>query len=198
MTDAHKEIVRANGKAGGNPPGPRVPPLSPEELERTIDHTAALVIQGKVPRNAQVLRNAITEHDRIELARFTNITANEFTDRLATKLRALADLTADRIQQKLSDDRFKPHELSFLMTVVVDKIQRLEGRSQVTGANVNVQINNFGPAPSKADIIARLTGQSFDVPALAVAEDQAAYQSHPEPVPVPAFGSESGPAHAAD
>lgn len=169
-----------NGATGGAPAGqfrarplrPAVPIVPPEQTQAIIEHTALCVMEGQSPYNARPLINPITDNDRAQLARFTGISADEFTNRLTTHLRALADLTAARIQQKLEADKFKPHELSFLLTVAVDKLQRVEGRGQIQGANVNVQINNFGPS-TKDEIIARLTGETFDLtPVVAPAEPQ--------------------------
>lgn len=164
FTEDHKAKVRANGLKGGNPGIPRPPliPVSPERTEAAIQNCIERVVSGKPIYNATPLRNSITEFDRRQLTRFTGITADEFTARLTTGLRGMADLVVDRIYQKLSADQFKPHELSFLLTVAVDKLQRVEGRGQLQGANVNIQINQFGPQ-SKDEIIARLTGQVIDL-----------------------------------
>lgn len=188
FSEEHAAKVRANGLHGGAPYGnqngriarPPVPPVTPEQTANIIDQAAMCVMEGQALYNASPLIRPITQHDREQLARFTGITADEFTNRLTLKLRALADLTADRIQQKLEADQFKPHELSFLLTVGVDKLQRVEGRGQIQGANVNVQINNFGPS-TKDEIIARLTGESFDLPPVL----PAILPPQPSPEPIP-------------
>lgn len=203
FSDEHRAKVRENGASGGAPPGnlngvtlrPALRPPSPQKTAAIIEHAALCVMEGQSPYNAAPLINPISEQDRRQLARFTGITADEFTQRLTTRLRALADLTIDRIQQKLEADQFRPHELSFLLTVGVDKLQRVEGKGMITGANVNVQINNFGPQ-TKDEIIARLTGHAIDLPSTPVqflTDEQAPYDPGPAPNPAPAAGSNAAP-----
>lgn len=168
--NGHTQVNGKHGASGGAPKGnqnasplARLIPPDAAQTAAIVEHAANCVVAGKAIWNARPLINPISDRDRAQLARFVGITADEFTGRLATNLRALADLTTDRIYQKLSSDQYKPHELSFLLTVAVDKLQRVEGRNLMNAANVNVQINNFGPQ-SKADILARLTGQVTDLP----------------------------------
>lgn len=190
--NGHKTANGRNGSNGGAPLGnqngakPRPPCAmpTPENTAAIIEQTALAVLQGRSPYNASALIRPCTDEDRRQLTRFTGIAAEEFTRRLAARLRALADLTVDRVHQHLSADRFKPHELSFLLSVTVDKLKAIDGANAVHGANVSIQVNNFGPQ-TKEDIIARLTGQVFDLPPTAaptsqlMQDEQAAYLPSP-------------------
>lgn len=166
-TDRRAITSPANGRLGGRIAGvPQRAPVvmpTPENTAAIIEQAALCVLKGENPYHASPLMRPISNDDRRVLTRFTGITAEEFTVRLATRLRGLADLTADRIHQKLSADQYRPQDLNFLLAVTVDKLRALDGHNAIQGANVSIQVNNFGPE-SKADIIARLSGEVFDLP----------------------------------
>lgn len=88
---------------------------------------------------------------------------DEFRELLLVKIRELADLSTDQIRKKLEADQFKPHELSFLLAVLVDRHQRLESHRQVAGAAVNVAINDIGPH-TREEVLTRLAGNVSDLP----------------------------------
>jgi hypothetical protein len=50
------------------------------------------------------------------------------------------------------------NSLGFNLAVAIDKRQRLAGLNAVQGANVNIQVNNYGQL-SKEEIVARLSGK---------------------------------------
>jgi hypothetical protein len=61
---------------------------------------------------------------------------------MRAKLSRLAAGAADALQQMLDAGEVKAKDLIFLMAVAEDKRARLDGRNQMAGATVNIQINN--------------------------------------------------------
>jgi hypothetical protein len=165
-TPARQKAARENGKKGGQPLGvghvDKRTLESPEQAGDFIDTITQKLVTGKPVARMSPTLKAPTEDDARAVARFTGISAEEFQARLTDNLRAIADETTERIAQKLQADAFKPNELTFLLAVTCDKLERANGRAAVQNASVNVQINNFGPS-SKEEVIARLTGQVLDL-----------------------------------
>lgn len=170
-----------DAKLGGCPPGAQHKDkgvIKTTAQERAAVEQAALaVISGRNPIRRRGPLQPLPESEIKRLERFAGMSAEEFSARVTERLRTLADLTSEQIHQHLVAENYKPHELSFLLTVLVDKIARIEGRSAVTSASVNVQINNNNFVGSKEELIARLTGQApvnvTPPPAPAVADEPA-------------------------
>jgi hypothetical protein len=98
------------------------------------------------------------------LSRLTGETIDQFNARLSQKLATVADSVVEKIKQKLAGDQFKAGELAFLFSVMHDKRMALDGRSQLTNASINVQINQIGGNLSKDDLISMLEGRKQDLP----------------------------------
>lgn len=91
--------------------------------------------------------------------RITGESVEVFNARLSEKLGQVSEDVVEVIKRKLAADEFKTSELAFLFSVMHDKRLSMDGRAQVTNASINVQVNNYGSATSKADLIAMLEGR---------------------------------------
>ncbi len=127
----------------------------PDELAESV----ACAITSGQSLNRSPMLGPVTEYDRRQLARITGETVDQFNDRLAQKLRVIADKAADRIEAKLDGDNFKTSELAFVLSVAHDKRLTLDGSRALQNASVNIQVNNYGSAP-KDSLLADLDGLS--------------------------------------
>lgn len=145
-----------NGAAGGRPPGTENESKRYYPTSQLVDETVASILAGR--KSPLTIRpgEPVTERDKHTIRRISGISAEEFSARLTARMQDLADACAERIAQKLGDDSFKPEGLSFLLTVLVDKIQRLEGKNQLSNSAVGTQINIFAGSASRADVLASL------------------------------------------
>lgn len=150
---------------------PKKPPGAPpdEHRDKTTYNPTALAdsiipkIMSGHPLRPHHSLGHITDHDRRTLTRITGESVEVFNERIATKLRDIADIAADRIREKLESDQFKPGELGFILSVAHDKRLSLDGSRALNNASVNVQINNYGSSP-KETLLADLDGLSPSKP----------------------------------
>jgi hypothetical protein len=63
---------------------------------------------------------------------------------MSERLAILSDKIAGRIEEKIDADLFKTSELGFILSVTEDKRRALDSRAQLAGAQVNIQVNNYG------------------------------------------------------
>lgn len=89
------------------------------------------------------------------LQRVLNTSIETFNQQLGERLAILSDKIADRIEEKIDADEFKPGELGFIFSVTEDKRRALDARSQLGSAQVNIQVNNYGDK-SREEIMADL------------------------------------------
>lgn len=100
-----------------------------------------------------------SEKDQQIFKRIVGESVEVFNSRLSSMLGEVSEDVVHVIKRKLANDEFKPGELAFLFSVMHDKRLSMDGRSQVSNASINVQVNNYGSATSKADLIAMLEGR---------------------------------------
>lgn len=124
--------------------------------EQLAEVTATALAQGKGLR-ASPLLGKVSDDDRLVLSRITGETVEVFNERIALKLRDIADLASLRIEQKLMNNEFKSGELGFILSVAHDKRLSLDGSRALNNASVNIQVNNFGTAP-KDQLLGELDG----------------------------------------
>jgi inorganic pyrophosphatase/exopolyphosphatase len=120
-----------------------------------VKQTAAAIVQHGAGLKA-AKTTAPTEEDAKSLARIAGMTIEEFNSRLAVEFGEIANTVAAQIRDMLASREFKPSEMAYLLSVIEDKRATLNGRAQVSGAQVNVQINNYGDSRSKEEILASL------------------------------------------
>jgi hypothetical protein len=151
-----------NAKGHGLPKGTELPTkatFTKKEVKDVIETAATAILAGNLPR---VTRQLVpTTSDLRSITRVMGMPAEEFQQQVCERLRVLTEMTMDRVEEKLKGDNYKPAELSFLLSVVMDKLDKREGRVGVNGTTVNMQINNFsGPdARSRDDVIGALVEQ---------------------------------------
>lgn len=86
---------------------------------------------------------------------------DEWRRQFSAKLRTASEELLDLTMQEMSS--IPPAARAYTLAVLVDKAQVLEGKTAMNGANVSVQINNYGHL-SKADLLKRLKGEDIDIP----------------------------------
>lgn len=131
----------------------------PEQLAQSLADNYLSGKQVGIRKAPQL--GPVTEKDRDMLARVTGEPVEQFNRRLSGKLRLVADLALERIREALEQDRFKPSELGFVLSVTEDKRARLDGNSAIHSATVNVQVNNYngsGTGQSREQLMDLLDG----------------------------------------
>ena len=79
---------------------------------------------------------------------------DEWRAEFTAKLRETGTaLLADLLRRK---DELKPGEIAYALSVTVDKQAALDGRSQLASNSVNIQVNNYGTAPTKSSLLDQL------------------------------------------
>lgn len=122
----------------------------------------AVVSQGGIKKSPHL--GPVTHEDRAALNRIAGMAVEEFNAHLEQRLGILADKFISRMEQKLDANEFKAGELAFATSVVFDKRNTLQGRNQLTGANVSIQVNNFSVlGRTREEMIRSLTGQDDKV-----------------------------------
>lgn len=130
----------------GRPGGPRGIPnkvklVNPDEV---IEAAATRIISGG-ELSAKALNQTMPSfEDTKRLQRVLGTSIEDFNQKLANKLAMLSDKIANRIEEKIDEDQFKPGELGFIFSVTEDKRRALDARSQLGSAQVNIQVNNYG------------------------------------------------------
>lgn len=124
------------------------------DTDQAIDAAVNRALTGAriTPKVFTTPPNAV-DCQRLQKAIGTSIEA--FNQRLAEKLAVLSDKIANRIEEKIDNNEFKPGELGFIFSVSEDKRRALDARSQIGSAQVNIQVNNYGDK-SRDEIIAAL------------------------------------------
>lgn len=134
--------------------------IAADLIERTA---TALVETGGVGLRRSGHLGAVSSDDRERLQRIAGVTVEEFNRRLCDKLAVLSDKIAEKMGEHLDADRFKPGELAFALGMLEDKRSKLDGRAQLASGSVNVQINNYGAARSREEILASIEGSELPV-----------------------------------
>jgi hypothetical protein len=154
-----KEINRLNGLKGGNPnlSAQRMAQKRTYELDAVLDEFAERAIAGKAatPRTGSTC-GPITHHDQAMIQRVVGASAEEFQALFSERLRTLADMAVDRIQEKLAEGGQKLSDLNMTLAISVDKLAAMN--SKPSQGNLSVQINNYGDM-SREELIASLKGE---------------------------------------
>jgi len=140
--------VKVDGKHGRTT-------YSPQKLVNSLA-VATLEGRGLGLKKHPALAN-VTNEDKRLLQRIVGITVEEFNQRLIGKLDTLADKIVDRMLDTVDETPLQT--LGFNLAVAIDKRQRIAGLNATQGANVNIQVNNYGSL-SKEEIVARLSGKA--------------------------------------
>ena len=171
---------------GGKRPGAGLKKGAQLSTKTTYDPAALAeqitpaILEGKSLSRHHKL-GAITTNDRQMLQRITGETVEVFNERIALKLRDIADLAAARIAQHLEEDNFKTSELGFILSVAHDKRLSLDGSRALSQSSVNIQVNNYGSSP-KESLLADLDGLSHTKPATPSDSPHKAQESAKEPI----------------
>lgn len=146
-----------NSRRAGRPKG-SLNPVKPVDPDDMIEVAVDRAFAGKpvIPAAfTKLKRNRPSQNDCERLSRVLGVSIEEFNQRLAQKLAAISDKIANRIEEKIDENAFKPGELGFIFSVTEDKRRALDARAQLGSAQVNIQVNNYGDR-SRDEIIADL------------------------------------------
>ncbi len=146
----------ANGTCAQGIPAPKFGGVKPgcqmltkrkvaKDTALVIEATASSFLDGKNPIRLSPHLGPVTSQDRQAITRLTGLSGDDFQTAVAARLAKLAEMVADRMEEKLEADLYKPGELTFALAVILDKHSRSIGRTALQGASINVQVNNFGP-----------------------------------------------------
>lgn len=141
-----------------------VVPPKPMDPDQAIEAAVDRALTGKPILPKTFKKNPPTKTDCDRLERALGMPLDEFNQRLAHKLALISDKIAERIEEKVDANEFKPGELGFIFSVTEDKRRALDARAQVGAAQVNIQVNNYGDK-SRDEIIAALMPAPMDQPA---------------------------------
>lgn len=154
--DGRSKSSATNGAKGGCPEGFEFASKRSYPADALIEETAKRIMTGgRSPLNLRDV-GPVTKDDMSHIARITGIPADEFVAKLTARLQGLADKTGDRIWEKLEGDAYKPEHLSYLYSVLIDKLTAISGRQQVSGANIGVQVNVITSASGRDEILAAI------------------------------------------
>jgi hypothetical protein len=127
------------------------------DLDAAVEQCADRIISGKpIRKNVPNRGTAVmSESDQIRISRVLGTSIEVFNSKLAERLAVLSGKIAERVEEKIDNDEFKPGELGFIFSVMEDKRRALSASSQVGAAQVNIQVNHYGDR-TKDQILADL------------------------------------------
>jgi hypothetical protein len=141
--DGRSRTAPMNGKRGGCPEGTERKGRTKIDPEALIDSAAERLLRdGKLAKVDARLRPP-GDVDKKAVQKVLGITADELNQRLSEKMGQISERILARVEEKLEADAVKANELFFGLAVIEDKRARLDGRSTLNAATVNVQVNNF-------------------------------------------------------
>lgn len=126
-------------------------------LKKTIDGTTVIPQVLAAVLNNKTPNLPVSADDRRSLSRAIRMDIDEFRAKLADQLRPTIDEALADLRANLSN--IPPGQKAFALSVLIDKLQAIEGKTAASAASVNVQINNYGSDLSKEALIAQLQGK---------------------------------------
>lgn len=98
----------------------------------------------------------MNEKEAASLSRALRMDVDKWRQEFAAKLRAAGEDLLELTHKELAE--IPPAARAYTLAVLIDKASVLEGKTAMSGSQVNVQINNYGSV-SKEDILAKLQGK---------------------------------------
>ncbi len=174
--DGRSLTSATNGAKGGAPPGnnngtgnTNKVTVDPEIL---VEAMAQNILAGGTAKiKTSPLLGPVTKADRASLTRIANMSVEELNVKLGEKMGVLLELLVDSLTKDVRQDKLKPGEKAFAMAVTSDKRNTLTGQSQINGATVNLQVNNFNGPVSREELMKRLSPTKPAEPTPPVAPD---------------------------
>jgi hypothetical protein len=161
--DGRSRSSGTNGKRGGCPEGKGHADRRTTTPEDIIENAVERVLTtGKLVARSAALKPPSAD-DLRTVQRVIGITADELNQRLSEKMGQISEKILARVEEKLEADAVKANELFFGLAVIEDKRARLDGRSTLNAATVNVQVNNFdSSAATRTEVLQRIGLQMRD------------------------------------
>lgn len=140
--EAEAETSVEKGKVG-RPKGPwagkRTVP--PDDL---IEEAANRALAGKPFLSRCGPSMPPSDADKLAVARVLNTSVEEFRSQFSAKMGTIMEKVAHRIEEKLDANEFKSGELGYVLTVVGERKDRLDGFNGAGSTTVNTQVNIYG------------------------------------------------------
>ena len=125
-------------------------------IDKLTDAVVLATLEGKALHNSPWLEGEITQADRKRLAIIAGTTVEAFQERLNQKLKLVADKILDSLNSRVHE--LKPGELSFALSVAIDKAKAFDSQQALKGANVT-QINHYHSNLTREELMAKLSGK---------------------------------------
>ncbi len=138
---------------------PRGKTLSEAESKAVIPEVVAAALGAKTFTKATT---PFTDDDRACLTRYLKPDVETWRAEFCQRLRAAAsDCLAD-LHESLT--KVPPAAKAYTFAVLQDKLTAMEGRNSLSGAQVNIQINQFSSSTPKEALLAAIAGKSLPTP----------------------------------
>lgn len=160
--DGRSKSSATNGAKGGCPIGSEHSNRSTYLAPEIIDAAVECVLSGKGFFPANV--GPVTERDRKAIQRFLKMPAEEFQSEVGALLKEAAILTGNEVIKRVKAGEGKLNDLTFLLSVAIDKQATLSGRGQINNANVGTQINIITNESGRAEILEAIKRERQAIP----------------------------------
>lgn len=137
----------------GAPKGLASPNTRVIDGESIIPDLVENIVSGKTGRRQ--IKADLSEPDKTRLSKVLSMDFDLFRERLGAEVGLAAEEIAALLRAKAH--LIKPDALAYSLAVATDKAIALQGRSALSQAAINIQVNNTGPTPRETLII-NLTG----------------------------------------
>ena len=97
----------------------------------------------------------LPQEDKDKLSRSIGMDVDEWRAQFAQQLRETGQELLAITRRDI--ELIKPDARAYTLAVLIDKASALEGRSQLTNASVNIQVNNYGTS-SRESLMGDLAG----------------------------------------
>lgn len=138
--------------------------LTAEDVDKLVEQTAEQVIKGESIRYARrgpPLGEA-TEDDKKAIQRVTGLTAEEFNGKLskrleefdaklAAKLGEASEVLANKLTEYAKNGKLTAPNIAFALSVAENMRARLEGKSAIQNASVNIAITQYNGSDPNFD-----------------------------------------------
>lgn len=132
--------------------------MAPFDGMKALPVAVQAVLQGKSVRASLQSEAKLNSRQAENLSVAIGQDIDDWRRQFGADLRTAAQEMLSQLRESIAQGKVPPQSQAFTLSVLADKAQALEGRQEVRSATVNVQVNNYGQAQSKEDLIAQLKG----------------------------------------
>lgn len=150
-----------------------------EDLDKLVEQCATAIVADESVRHGARRKGpplaAMNEADREAINRALGVPADEFqklinmklekfNEKLSARLAELSGLLVEGMKEAVIKRKFSPDKMAFALAITEDKRARLDGRSQINNASVNIAITQYcGSDPNfdREKLLAEISGQKL-------------------------------------